>query len=208
MPAQALQLIDEIRSHPALLPVASTNRTEMLFVETSAHLANGDLKSAEARRAGGLGEVSRRSRVCWPLPRRCIMNYQCYSNALATINQQLKVSPTNLVALVNKGFACIQLGAYEQAIPPLTRVLDLDTNNYSARSTARSPTCACDKLDAAQRHYEVAAKSFPERLSRSITAWRKLPGARRTPTPLSAITNSTCQCAHQYSPKPKPSSRA
>jgi len=56
LPSQARQLISEIRSHPALFPVPSTNRTEMLFVEASAHLASGDVKGAEAVVASAMRE--------------------------------------------------------------------------------------------------------------------------------------------------------
>lgn len=160
LPSQALQLVSEIRAHPALLPVPSTNRTEMLFVEASAHLANSDLKSAEGvvqaaleKHPGDIDLLDAATRV--------FMNYQCYSNALVTIDQQLKVSTNDLIALVNKGYACIRLGAYEQAIPPLTRVLNMDTNNYAARLNLAISNLRCDKLDAAQHHYEVLQKAFP-----------------------------------------------
>jgi tetratricopeptide (TPR) repeat protein len=176
LPAQALQIINEIRSHPALLPVTRTNRTEMLFVEASAHLANGDLKSAESVVQAALEKYPNDPELL-DTASQVFMNYKCYSNALATINQQLKVSTNNLVALVNKGYACIQIGAFEQAIPPLTRALDLDTNNYRARFDLAIANLKCDQLDAAQHHYEVLQKTFTNAhqifYGLAETAWRK-----------------------------------
>jgi tetratricopeptide (TPR) repeat protein len=160
LPSRALQLVEEIRAHPALLPVPSTNRTEMLFVEASAHLANGDLKSAEGVVQAAL-EKSPGDADLLDAATRVFMNYQCYSNALVTIDQQLNVSTNDLIALINKGYACLQLGAYQQAIPPLTRVLDLETNNHAARLNLAIANFRCDQLDAAQHHYEVLQKAFP-----------------------------------------------
>ena len=105
------------------------------------------------------------------------MNYQCYSNALVTIDQQLNVSTNDLIALINKGYACLQLGAYQQAIPPLTRVLDLETNNHAARLNLAIANLRCDKLAAAQHHYEVLQKAFPTApqvyYGLAEIAWRK-----------------------------------
>jgi len=160
LPAPALQLIDEIRAHPALLPVPGTNRTEMLFVETSAHLANGDLKSAENAVQAAL-EKDPGDPDLLAAATQVYMTYKCYSNALVTINQELNASPTNYTALVNKGYVCIWLHAYEQAIPPLTRVLAMETNNHSALLNRGIAYLRSGKLDAAQRDYEVLQKAFP-----------------------------------------------
>jgi tetratricopeptide (TPR) repeat protein len=89
------------------------------------------------------------------------ITYECYSNALVTLEQQLKISPTNLTALVNKGNVCIWLGKYAQAIPPLTRALALETNNPYALMNRAIANLRCGKLDEAQRDYEVLQKSLP-----------------------------------------------
>ena len=132
MPGEALKLVDQIRAQPSLLDAARTNRTELLFVEASAHLA----QKRPQRRRGGCA-----SDACSSIPAttnllatatQVYMKYGRYSNALDTIEQQLSLAPTNMNALVNKGYACIQVGAFEQAIPPLTQVLAVETNNYSA----------------------------------------------------------------------------
>ena len=70
MPAQALKLVDQIRAQPSLLEAARTNRTELLFVETSAHLAQKDVKGAEKAVDVTLKQFPE-IRTCWPPPRRC-----------------------------------------------------------------------------------------------------------------------------------------
>jgi len=160
LPSQAMQLISEIRKHPALFPVPSTNRTEMLFVEASAHLASGDVKGAEAAVKSAVLEYPGDDDVL-ATATQVYINYQCYSNALTTIQQELSISATNIMALINKGFVCIQLGAFEQAIPPLDRVLSLDTNQHSALLNRAIANLRCGRLEAAQQDYERLQKTFP-----------------------------------------------
>ena len=68
-------------------------------------------------------------------------------------------------ALVTKGYACLQLGAYQDAIPPLTRVLEIETNNselhYSALLNRAIAYLRSERLNEAQHDYEVLQKAFP-----------------------------------------------
>jgi tetratricopeptide (TPR) repeat protein len=105
------------------------------------------------------------------------MKYSRYSNALTTIGRELKLAPTNLNALVNKGFSCIQIGAFDQAIPPLTQVLAMDTNNNSALLNRAIAYLRADKLEAAQHDYDLLQKAFPTAFQiyygLGEIAWRK-----------------------------------
>lgn len=176
MPAQALKLVDQIRAQPSLLEAARTNRNELLFVETSAHLAQKDVKGAEKAVDVTLKQFPEDQNLL-ATATQVYMKYGCYSNALATIDQELKLAPTNVNALINKGYACIQVGAFNQAIPPLTRVLAIQTNNYSALLNRAIASLQADKLDAAQRDYEVLQKVFPTAFQiyygLGEIAWRK-----------------------------------
>jgi tetratricopeptide (TPR) repeat protein len=160
MPGEALKLVEQIHSQPNLQDAARTNRTQVLFVETSAHLAQNDPRAAEAavqatlrQYPGDEGLLATATQV--------YIRYGCYSNALITMDQQLAISPTNLNTLVNKGYACIQVGAFERAIPLLSQVLAVQTNNYSALLNRAICYLRADKLEAAQRDYEVLQKAFP-----------------------------------------------
>ena len=160
LPDKALELVEQIRSQPSLSDAARTNRTELLFVETAARLAQSDVKGAEAavqatlrQYPGDEGLLATASQV--------YMRYGCYSNALITIDQQLVLSPTNLNTLVNKGYVCIQAGAFEQAIAPLTQVLVVQTNNYSALLNRAICYLRAANFEPAQRDYEILQKVFP-----------------------------------------------
>ena len=184
MPSQALKLVNEIHASPELRDAAHTNRTDLLFVEASAHLAQNDLQGAEAvvvaslrKYPGDQDLLAAATQVYMKYgsyfdnllaakagsdTNTCTyMRYGCYSNALTAVEQQLAIAPTNMTALVNKGYVCMQVGAFEQAIPPLTKVLAMDTNNYSALLNRAIAFLRSDKLDAAQRDYGVLQKAFP-----------------------------------------------
>src|SRR5208337_3422952 len=64
-------------------------------------------------------------------------------------------------ALVNKGYACIQIEAFAQAIPPLTQVLALQTNNYSALLNRAIAYLRTKNFDASQQDYERLQKAYP-----------------------------------------------
>ncbi len=160
MPGDALKLIEQIRAEPNLLAAVLTNRSELFSVETSAHLAQGDLRGAEAtvqttfrQYPGDPDLLATATRV--------YMRFGCYSNALTTIEQELTIAPANLNALVNKGYSCIQIGAFEQAIPPLTAALALESTNHSALLNRAIASLRANKLEAAQRDYEALQKVYP-----------------------------------------------
>ncbi|HXP62126.1 MAG TPA: tetratricopeptide repeat protein [Dongiaceae bacterium] len=94
------------------------------------------------------------------------INAGSFSNAVAHIDRQLKLNPNNPQALVSKGYACLQLGALDQAANLLTQAMDMETNNTPdlrtyARLNRAVTYLRADKLDLAQRDYETLKKSFP-----------------------------------------------
>ena len=160
LPSKALEIVKDVRAHPDVFPVAGTNRTEMLYVEASTHLANGDLQSAE--------NVVRRALKQYPddealldTATQVYLHFKCYSNALVTVQQQVKLSPTNMNALVSLGNVCIWLGKYEQAIPPLLEALKVDPNNPYALLDLGISYLRCDKLEEARKQYDKLEKVLP-----------------------------------------------
>ena len=160
MPGDALKLIEQIRAQPNLAGAARTNRTELLFVEAAAHLTQADLKGAEAAVRGAVRQYPGDQDVL-ATATQVFMRYGYHTNALVTLDQQLALSPTNVNTLVNKGYTCIQVGAFEDAIPPLTKALAIETNNYSALLNRAIAYLRANKLDSAQHDYEILQKAFP-----------------------------------------------
>ena len=89
------------------------------------------------------------------------MNHSRFSNVLEILNLELALNPTNQTALVNKGYACLQVSNYVDAIPPLTRALELETNNLSALFNRAIAYLQCNKLDESQHDYEIVQKAAP-----------------------------------------------
>jgi tetratricopeptide (TPR) repeat protein len=160
MPGEALTLIDQIRTQPSLLAAARTNRTELLFVETSAHLAQNDAPGADVAVQAAIKQHPGDEDLL-ATATQAYMKYGRYSNALTTIEQELTIAPTNVTALVNKGCVCIQIGAFEQAIPPLTQALAIEATNSTARLNRAIACLRANKLEAAQRDYELLQKTYP-----------------------------------------------
>jgi tetratricopeptide (TPR) repeat protein len=160
MPGEALKLVGQIRAQSSLREAIRTNRTEFLFVEASAHLAQKDIVGAEVAVDATLKQFPGDENLL-ATATQVYMAYGCYSNALGVIEQLLTLAPTNMNALINKGYACLQIGAFDQAIPPLTQVLAMDTTNHSALLNRAIAYLRSDKLDAAQSDYEVLQKAFP-----------------------------------------------
>jgi tetratricopeptide (TPR) repeat protein len=176
MPEKALKPIAEVHNLPESMGDANTNKDKLLFVEISAHLAKQDVQGAQDSFQAAM-KMHPGDDSLLAVATEAFMNYgqkfsselpsiatQCYSNALAATEEQLTLAPTNTTALVNQGLAFFRLGAYDQAIPPLTRVLTLETNtpNYYAALINRAVSyLRSEQFDAAQADSETLQKAYP-----------------------------------------------
>ena len=163
-PDEALQLVEQIHAQENLFGVNRTNINELLFAEAAAHLAKKDGARADAAVQAILGKFPHDQEVLTNLlaaATQAYMNFGFFSNALVTIDQQLKLAPDNIGALINQGYAYLQINAFEKAIPPLTRVLALETNNYSALLNRAIAYLRGGQLDASQQDYETLQKAAP-----------------------------------------------
>jgi tetratricopeptide (TPR) repeat protein len=161
MPGDALRMLDEIHSRP----VPRTNQTELLSMEVSARLAANDFKGATNAVQSAVDKYPSDEDLV-AAAAQSFMNYGMFTNALEMIDKQLKLAPDNLIALLNKGYVCLHLAAYENSISPLTRVLMLDTNSLSElhRTALLNRAIAHFRLsqwDDSKRDYEALQKSLP-----------------------------------------------
>lgn len=161
MPDQALKTLDEIHNRP----IPRTNETELLSVEVSARLASRDFSGATNATHAALNKYPADENLV-ATAAQAFMNYGYFTNALELIDKQLKLSPDNINALLNKGYVSLRMAAYETAIPPLTRVLTLDTNSVSEfhRTALLNRAIARLRLghwDQAKQDYEALQKALP-----------------------------------------------
>jgi tetratricopeptide (TPR) repeat protein len=165
LPDESLKIIDGIRARAAELNVNRTNEPILLAITMAAHLSKKDLQSAVQTAQTAL-EKDPDNFELLSAASRMYVSYGYYSNALESINAQLKLRPDEPNAVYAKGLAQLALKQAEPAIESFSRVIDSETNrltqlNYLARSYRAEACVQSGKLDAAQADYESLQKDFP-----------------------------------------------
>jgi tetratricopeptide (TPR) repeat protein len=159
---EALKLVEKIYSTPQLLN-QETNRAELIMVEASAYATKTNFSGAASAATRGLKR--------WPKDQAVIgaalqvyLSSGSYTNALSLVDEMLRQDPDNPAFLINKGFVCIQLSKFQDAIAPLTRVLNLATNDQATLDNARFNRAVANlrsgKLDDAQADYEALRQLY------------------------------------------------
>jgi len=133
-----------------------TQGARLLESEINRHPDNGDLQT---------------------LTMQTFITYGLFTNALAVIDRKLKMAPEDLTGLFGKGYVCIQLHDYDDAIAALTRLLAIQTNNADARFNRALAYLDSGKLDAARADYrrlqQTYTNSFPVAFGLGEIAWRE-----------------------------------
>jgi len=94
------------------------------------------------------------------------LNASMFSNAVAMADRQIKANPGNPQAFLNRGYASLQLGAYDQAVQSLTRAIELDTAPSSnlrvlAQLDRAIASLRAQNLGDALRDYEAIRRTHP-----------------------------------------------
>ena len=166
LPDQALQVIQEIHANAGSAGLNHTNAVELLATETGAHLHKGDVQGAEAAVRAATGKSPLDADLL-SAATKVYIDFGQYTNALQTIDQQLKLRPDDAGALFYKGNACLQLNRFDEAIEPLTKLLAMETNNFSkahylAQFMRAKAYLGQGKLAEAKLDYETLSKALPK----------------------------------------------
>lgn len=166
LPDKTLQVIEEIHANERGLGVNHTNAVELLGFEMAAQLSKGDLKAAEAVVQTTLNKTPGDADML-AAATKVFMDFGCYTNALDLIDQQLQSRPDDPRALFYKGNASLQLNHFKDAIDPLTRLLQMETNNvsklrYLAQFMRAKAYLGLDELKEAKADYEALSKELPK----------------------------------------------
>ncbi len=168
LPDNALKLVEEIRQQAVQLGVNRTNITDVMSLEAAALIAKRDTNGLEAAIQRTLTQYPGETNLLGSAA-AILMDIGEYTNALPLFDEQLRLDPDNASALVNKGYAYLRLNAYDQALPPLSRVVQMDTNSapetlhYSALYNRAIAYLKSDQLDLAQADYDVLQRAFPKK---------------------------------------------
>jgi tetratricopeptide (TPR) repeat protein len=166
MPDEALRVIDEIHSKGDSSAMSHTNLVQLMGIETAAHLGKGDRIGAEATVQSALTKSPRDADLL-AIATKVYIDFGLYTNALNTIERQLQIRPDDPGALFYKGNACLQLNEFADAIQPLTKLLDMETNNFSkahylAQFMRAKAYLGLGKLKEAKQDYEILSNALPK----------------------------------------------
>jgi tetratricopeptide (TPR) repeat protein len=100
-----------------------------------------------------------------------------YTNALRVIEHRLAQTPDDPQWLFGEGFANLQLGRYGQAITAMTRVMEVSTNNPTARFNRALAYLKNDQLDRARADYAELQNTYTNSIQIAYglaeVAWRQ-----------------------------------
>ncbi len=158
-PGRALQLLDEIKTDPALQPLGLTNEVDVALVEAKAWVTLTNRPTAEgiiyALLATHPGDAFVLDRAV-----AAFTAQGSYSEALRITDRRLRLTPNDATALANKGVLHILMNQFSNAIPPLTHALSL-TNSYTARRNLALAHMRTGQLDAAEADCRALLEAFP-----------------------------------------------
>ncbi|MGD0615309.1 MAG: tetratricopeptide repeat protein, partial [Verrucomicrobiota bacterium] len=160
MPDKSLTLVAEMRAHPDTLGEARIRQQDLSVVEAMALFyshktleAEQVLQNSMAQHPGDEDLLATVAQISSRFGR--------VTNTLSAVERELAVSPTNMAALVIEGYLQMWMSNYSKAIPPLTRALSIDSNNYTARFDRAIANLRLDQLDQAQQDYRILEIVFP-----------------------------------------------
>jgi len=176
LPDRALEVIGEIKARPDALESSGINKLDLLQIESIALFAAGQTNQAD-RLLGNALDLSPNDPNTLGLVLKISSTFKCFTNALRAVEHQLLLNTNDTVALVNQGYLRIQNGEFAEAIPPLTRALALETNNYTAQLNRAIAYLSSGQLDEARGDYAALEKVYPKAYQVDYgladVAWRK-----------------------------------
>ena len=159
LPDHALKVVQDIRSQPSKFSLDQTNEMQLAALGAAAYFQKNDL----ARGTQLLDtEISRNptNNAFLATAVHLFMAKDLFTNALAIIDSRLRDSPDDTSWLFDKGLVYVRLKEYDKAIPVLTGVLSLQTNNNTARFDRAIAYLGSSKLDEARADYEQLSRTF------------------------------------------------
>jgi len=176
LPDRALEALQEPLQQPKKFSLTDSNSVELNFLAAAAYLQKTDY--ARGTQLLEL-EMNRHpdDNNFLAVATEAYMSHGLFTNALAVIDRGLKMTPDDPAWLSKKGYVCIQVHAYDDAVAALTRVLATQTNNPYALFNRATAYLNSDRLDAARVDYLQLGKTFTNSFQVAYglgeIAWRK-----------------------------------
>jgi len=163
-PDQALKVTEELHSLEKSLDFKSDVRVQLYAIESASHLVKGDVKGAEKVLDTALKQ-SPGDEALLAKATQIYMEFKDFTNSLKVIDMRLKAQPDQPFVLLQQGCSYLNLDQYDKAIPPLTRITELETNlsdlHYFALFNRAVAEMKGGKLEDAQRDYDTLQQAIP-----------------------------------------------
>jgi tetratricopeptide (TPR) repeat protein len=159
-PEESLQLINEMRGRQDKVPLSVAQKSELIRLEAWALFSQTNLAGAEKVLLDAQKEFATDATIPETLFQLNLLSKR-FTNALAAVEQQLKIDPNNTKALLNKGAICIQIKDYERAIPPLNQLLQKEPQNEAALMNRAIAQLQSGKLNEAEKDYQTLVERLP-----------------------------------------------
>jgi tetratricopeptide (TPR) repeat protein len=161
---QADLTLDTLQKLKAPIVAASLSLTNQLDVVRMESLAL-TLKSNYTTAISNLAAAALKFPKEKTVPETLVLIYMRmhdYTNALAAVDQVLRLDPTDKQALLNKSAFHIHLQQFQQAIPPLNQLLGISPNHTEARLNRAIAYLQSGQLEPARQDYEAFLKLAPD----------------------------------------------
>jgi len=176
LPDRALDALREPLEQPEKFSLTATNSTQLnIFAAAAYFQKNNNARGIELVET----EISRQptNDVLLVTAVQIYLKRGLFTNALDIIDRKLQTTPDDPTWLFGKGFASIQIKAYDDAIAAFTHLLAIQTNNYEALFNRAVAYLQSGKLEAARADYEQLGQSFTNSFQVAYglgeIAWRK-----------------------------------
>jgi tetratricopeptide (TPR) repeat protein len=176
LPDRALEVLHDPLTQPQKFSLTDSNSVELDILAAGAYLQKTNVEEGTRLLEQEINRHPDNKDLLTASVQALVMR-GLFTNALAVIDHELKLTPDDPTGLFGKGYICIQLHAYDDAIAAFTRVLSLQTNNIDARFNRALACLDGGKLDAARADYlqlqQTFTNSFPVAYGLGEIAWRE-----------------------------------
>ena len=152
LPDRALEAIQDVRGQPEKFSLTDTNEIQLTLIESAAYFEKKDPARATQLLETEISRCPTNDMLLTAAARFYLVN-GLFHNALAVIDRRLQLSPDDPNRLFDKGYACIQVRAYDDAIAAMTRVLSIQKDNKDALYSRAIAYYNSGKFDEARADY-------------------------------------------------------
>ncbi len=152
LPRLALEAFRDPLDNPRRFSLDQTNETQLNLLAAAAYFQETNLvRGSELLEK----EISHQpdNDALLAAATQAYMLHGMFSNALKVVDRKLRLAPDDPGPLFTRGYICIQLKDYNDAIADLSRVLSIQPTNNDALFNRAIANLAGGKLDAARADY-------------------------------------------------------